>query len=189
MCQLMQCGAVVSGGVLEGVLRWQVDAVLRAAVECAIRLVVRDVRARILQDLLTRVDSLESCVLLGRVVRNVLDLLSVEDGVHAVNEPGFLGIRVVAISCAPISASVRPGWLRFVRGLPDLPVFNLSAFLAPAYLPSVIGRLLVGHPPRVFVAPLQAGGHQVNRVAAAVRSFAGGVKGNAEGTGSGFPRL
>jgi len=41
----MQCGAVVSGGVLEGVLRRQVDVVLRAAVEGAIRLVVGDVRA------------------------------------------------------------------------------------------------------------------------------------------------
>ncbi len=176
----MQCGAVVSGGVLEGVLRWQVDAVLRAAVECAIRLVVRDVRARILQDLLTRVDSLESCVLLLRVWRNVLDLLSVEDGVHAVNEPGFLGIRVVAISCAPITASVRQGWLRLIRSLPDLPIFNLGAFLAPADLPSVVGGLFVSHPPGVSVAALQAGGHQIDRVAAAVRSFAGGVEGNAE---------
>ena len=48
------------------------------------------------QDLLARLDSLESCLLLGRVRRNALDLLSVEDGVHAVNEPRFLGIRVVA---------------------------------------------------------------------------------------------
>ena len=63
----MQCGPVVSGGVLEGILRRQVDAVLRAAVECAIRLVVRDVRARVLQDLLARLDRFESCVLLGRV--------------------------------------------------------------------------------------------------------------------------
>src|SRR5580704_12632903 len=133
----MQCSAVVSGGVFEGVLRRQVDAVLRAAVECAIRLVVRDVRARILQDLLTRLDSLESCVLLGRMRRNALDLLSVKDGVHAVDQAGFLGIRVVAVGCASITASVRSGWLHLIRSLPDLPVFNLGAFLAPAYLPSV----------------------------------------------------
>jgi hypothetical protein len=76
---------------------------------------VRDVRARIREDLLTRLDSLESCVLLGRVLGNVLDLLSVEDGIHAVNEPGFLGNRIVAISGAPITASVGPGWLCLVR--------------------------------------------------------------------------
>src|SRR3984957_20722240 len=107
----MQCGAVVSGGVLEGVLRRKVDAVLRAAVERAIRLVVRDVRARILEDLLTRLDSLESCVLLGRVLWNMLDLLSVEDGVHAVNEPRFLSIRAVAIGSSGVAAPVGWRWL------------------------------------------------------------------------------
>src|ERR1700722_3927052 len=111
----MQCGAVVSGGVLEGVLRRQVDAVLRAAVECAIRLVVRDVRARILQDLLTRLDSLESGVLLAHVRRNPLDLLGVEYGVYAVDELRFLSVRAVAIGRAPITASVGPGWLRLLR--------------------------------------------------------------------------
>src|SRR5260370_28376928 len=105
----MQCGAVVSGGVLEGVLRWRVDAVLGTAVESAIRLVVRDAGTRVIQDLLARLDSLESCVLLGRVRRNALDLLSVEDGVHAVDKPRFLGARVVARSPAPIAGAVGPG--------------------------------------------------------------------------------
>ena len=96
--QLMQCSAVISGSVLEGILRWQVDAVLRAAVECAIRLVVRDVRARVLQDLLARLDGFETGVLLGRVGRNALDLLGVEYRVHAVDEPRFLGIRAVPLA-------------------------------------------------------------------------------------------
>src|SRR5665213_3447079 len=187
MSQLMKCRAVIPSSVLEGVLRWQVDAVLRAAIECAIRLVVRDVRARVRQDLLSRLDSLEGCVLLGRVRRNPLDLLGVEDRVYAVNEPRFLGIRVVAIGC--IAASIRPRRPCLVRRLFDIPVLNLGALLAPAYLPSVVCGLLVSHPSRVFVAVLQAGGHQMNRVAAPVSSLAGWIERHTERTGSRLPGL
>ena len=65
--QLMQRGAVVSSGVFESVFRRQMDAVLRAAVKGAIRLVVADLRAGVLQDLLARLDSLERRILLGLV--------------------------------------------------------------------------------------------------------------------------
>src|SRR6185437_487065 len=115
------------------------------------RLIVRDVRTRILQDLLARLHGFKGCVLLGCMRRNTLDLLGIENRVHAMYEPRFLGIRVVAISCAPITASVRPGWLRPVRSMLGFPVFNLGALLAPADLPTAIGGLLVGHPPRVLV--------------------------------------
>src|SRR5258708_10708076 len=77
MGQLMQCRAVVSSSVLEGVLRRQVYAVLGAAVESAIHLVVRNVGVGVLQDLLTRLDGLETRLLFGSVRRNMLDLLSV----------------------------------------------------------------------------------------------------------------
>jgi hypothetical protein len=52
--QFVQCRAVVACCVLESVFRRQVDAVLGTAVECAIRLVMSDVRAGVVQDLLTR---------------------------------------------------------------------------------------------------------------------------------------
>src|ERR1039458_3780973 len=70
-----------------------------------------------------------------------------------------------------------------------MPVFNLGAFLAPPDLPSVVGRLFVGHPPWIFVATLKAGSHQVDRVASAIRPFASGIKRDAERTGSGLPRF
>src|ERR1019366_2348669 len=165
------------------------DAVLGAAVKRAVRLIVGDVRAGVLQNLFARLGSLEGCVLFGRVWRDALDLLGVEDRVYAVDEPRFPGVRFVVRSRAPIGGAGGSGWLCLVRSLFDLPVFNLGAFLAPADLPSVIGSLLVRHPPLVVVAALQAGGHQMKRVAAAVRSFAGGVERHAERTGSGLPRL
>src|ERR1035437_1603576 len=165
------------------------DAVLGAAVKRAVRLIVGDVRAGVLQNLFARLGSLEGCVLFGRVWRDALDLLGVEDRVHAVDEPRFPGVRFVVRSRAPIDATGGSGLLCLVRSSFDLPVFNLGAFLAPADLPSVIGSLLVRHPPLVVVAALQAGGHQMNRVAAAVRSLAGGVERDAERTGSGLPRF
>ena len=141
------------------------------------------------QDLLASLDSLEGCVLFWRVRRNTIDLLGIEDRVNAMDEPRFLGARVVAIGCACIAASVRPGWLRLVRSFFGLPVFNLGAFLAAADLPSVIGRLLVRHPPWVFVSALKAGGHQVDRVPAPIRSFARWIERDAKRTGSGLPRF
>src|SRR5579863_7486317 len=104
MCELMQCCPVVSSSILEDVLRRQVNAVLRPAVVCSIRLVVRDVRARVLQDLLARLNGLKGCVLLGCMRRNTLDLLSVENRVHAVDEPRFLRVRLVAIAGVRITA-------------------------------------------------------------------------------------
>src|SRR5471032_2982577 len=160
-----------------------------AAVKRLVRLIVGDVRARVLQNLLARLCSLEGCVLFGRVWRDALDLMGVEDRVYAVDEPRFPGVRFVVRSGAPVAGAGGSGWLCFVRSLFDLPVFNLGALLASADLPSVIGSLLVRHPPLVVVAALQAGGHQMKRVAAAIRSLAGGVERDAERTGSGLPRL
>jgi hypothetical protein len=153
MRQLVQRGAVVCGGVFEGVLRRQVNAVLSPAVECTVRLVVRDVRARVLQDLLASLYSLECRLLFGRVRGNALDLLSVKDGVNTVDEPRSLSIRVVAIGRA-FSTAVRQGRLRLVGGLFDLPVLNLGTLLAPADLPPVVGSLFVSHPTWVFVSAL-----------------------------------
>ena len=59
-----------------------------------------DVRARVVQDLLARLDSLKGCVLFGGVRRNAVDLLGVEDRIHAMDEPRFLGGRLVAIDYA-----------------------------------------------------------------------------------------
>src|ERR1700733_14970455 len=106
MRQLMQRRPIISSRIFEGVLRRQVDAVLGAAVECAVRLVVGDVRAGVVQNLLARLDSLESRVLFRCVWRDALDLLSVEDGVDAVDEFGFLGVLVVASFGAPVSPVV-----------------------------------------------------------------------------------
>src|SRR5471032_1250253 len=125
-----------------------------AAVKRLVRLIVGDVRAGVLQNLLARLGSLEGCMLFWRVGRNALDLVGVEDRVYAVDEPRFPGVRFVVRSGAPIAGARRSGWLCLIRSLFDLPVFNLGAFLAPADLPSVIGSLLVCHPPLVVIAAL-----------------------------------
>src|SRR5579863_1285853 len=94
MRQLMQRRPIISSRILEGVLRRQVNAVLRPAVECAVGLIVRDVRAGVVQNLLARLNSFKGRVLFRRMRRDALDLLSVEDGVDAMDEFGFLGIPV-----------------------------------------------------------------------------------------------
>src|SRR5208282_5550641 len=119
-------------------------------------------RAGVIQNLLARLDGFERGVLFRDVRWNALDLLGVEDRVYAVDEPRFLSIRGAATG--RITASIGPGRLRFVGSLFNLPVLNLGALFASLHLPSVLCGLLVGHPPRVLVAALEAGGHQMNRV-------------------------
>jgi hypothetical protein len=63
------------------------NAVRCPAVESAVRLVVADLGAGVLQDLLTGLGSLEWRVLPGFICRNPVDLLCIENGVHAMDEP------------------------------------------------------------------------------------------------------
>src|SRR5438045_2030151 len=84
--ELVQRRAVVASGVLESVLWRQMNAVSQPIVESAIRLIVEDCRAGVLQNLLSSIDHFEHRPLFRGPFGNAFDLLCVEDGVHAMNE-------------------------------------------------------------------------------------------------------
>ena len=83
--QLMQGRAVKSCGVLEGLLGWQMDAILGANIESPVGLVVEHLRPRVLQDLLAGLHGLEDGMLFRQIRRNTIQLSRVEDGVDAMD--------------------------------------------------------------------------------------------------------
>src|SRR5580658_8306453 len=80
----------------------------------------------------------------------------------------LVSIRATVSGRAPFVTIIRavgPGSVG--RGL-NLPKLDLGALFSLAYLPAAFGGLPIGHPTRVRIAFPEAGGHQVNGVAATV---------------------
>src|SRR5713226_7740693 len=165
---LMQRSAVIACSVLEGVLWGQVNAVRRPIVEGAICLVVEDCRAAVAQNVLSRLDHFEYCPLFRGPFGNAFDLLSVEDGVNAMNE-SIAATRIKLVGRLVSVGVIGANWFRprVASGF-HLPEFNLGPLLSLAHLPRHFRCLPVRHPARISVAATEGRRHEVNRVAAAV---------------------
>src|SRR5260370_2094361 len=94
--KLMKRGTVVSGSLPECIFRRQMDAVAGAMVESLVGLVVSDLRAGIVQNLLRRIHDLKWSWSLWLIFRHALDLFGVEYRVHAVYEPCITPTLTVA---------------------------------------------------------------------------------------------
>src|SRR5438128_897349 len=164
----MQRSAVVACCVLESVLWGQVNAVRRPTVEGAIRLIVVDCRAGILQNMLGRFDHVEYRPLIRGPFGNAFNLLCVEDGVHAMNE-SISATRVRLVGGFVSIAVTGTNWFRSrVASGFHLPELNLRALLSLANLPRQRSCLPVRHPAGITVSATEAHRHEVDRVATAV---------------------
>src|SRR5664280_87021 len=97
---------------------------------------VANVSTGVLEECLGCLDNLKWFPGLDMYRRDSVNLLSVEDGIDAVNEAAALLFVISAIILA--------------AGL-CLPKFNPGGLLALADLPSLIGRLFVSYPARIAV--------------------------------------
>src|SRR5437588_3534525 len=123
--ELVKRGTVISGSVLECIFRRQMDAVAGAIVESLVGLVVSDLRAGIVQNLLCRIHDFKWSWSLWLIFRDALDLLGIKYGVHAVDEPGVPPVPpVTGVTAFGIVA----GRCFFLGGL-HIPELNLGTLL------------------------------------------------------------
>src|SRR5260370_30861080 len=137
-------------------------------VESAIRLIVEDCRAAVVQNVLGHLNHFKHRPLFRGQFGNAFDLLCVEDGVHAMNESSaaaFVTLVGRLVSIALIGAN----WFRSrVACGVHLPELNLRSLLSLANLPRQTGCLPVRHPAWIPVPAEKARRHEVNRIATAV---------------------
>src|ERR1700733_3284564 len=168
MCELMERRAVIAGGIFEGLLGWEMDAVLSAIVEGPVRLVMDQLRPGVLQDLLAGLHSFKGRVLFRGIGRNAIHLLGIEDGVDAMDQARLVSIRATVSGGAPVVTVIWAVGPDSVGSALDLPKLDLDALFSLAYLPAAFGGLPIGHPTRVRIAFPEAGGHQVQGIATTV---------------------
>ena len=187
MCKFMENRAVIAGSISESLFGREMDAILSAIVECPVGLVMYHLCPGALQDLFTGLHCFKGSVLFRSVRGNSIHLLGIEDGVDAMDQVRLVSIRATVSRRAPFVMVISGAWPRSVgRGL-DLPKLDLGALFSLAYLPAAFGGLSVGHPPRVRIAFPEAGGHQVNGVAATVGLARGRIHRHAERNGARLP--
>ncbi len=80
--QFMKSSAVISSGLLESVLRREVNTVFRAIIKRAIRLIMRDLGSRVCQNLFACLDCFKLGVLGRLVCGDLVDLLAVENRIN-----------------------------------------------------------------------------------------------------------
>src|ERR1022692_4907912 len=97
--ELVKSGSIISRRVLESILWGKMDAVAASVIKGVVALIVFYSSTRIRQNSLTSLYCLKWGPLRWLVFRNSVNLLGVEDGVHAVYQPlaVFLGWRLAAI--------------------------------------------------------------------------------------------
>jgi len=137
---------------------------------------VGNIRARVPKDLLAGFDGRE-CGMSPWLLRgDSINLFGVEDGVDAMDKPGFRLPPVLFVVRA-----VTGGERLAVFGLgPFLPEFDLGAFLAAPDLPVVGGSLFVGHPAGVVEPFADRRRHQVDGIASPVWIVRSGVEGHGQ---------
>src|ERR1051326_8773418 len=131
----MQGGAVIACSLLESVFRRQMNAVCQPIVESAIRLIVEDCCAGVVQNLLSRLDHLEHCPCVRSPFGNAFNLLCVEDGIDTMNEAIAVSLVRLASRLVSIAVSGANCIRSRVRGGLRLPEFNLCSLLSFANLP------------------------------------------------------
>jgi hypothetical protein len=189
MCKFMERCAVIAGGIFEGLLGWEMDAVLSAIVEGPVNVVVHHLCPGVLQDLLAGLHSFKGRVLFRGIGRNAIHLLSIEDGVDAMDQARLVSIRATVSGRAPfvtVIGAVGPGSIG--SGF-DLPKFDLCALFSLAYLPAAFGGLSVSHPTRVRIAFPEAGGHQVQGIATTVGLARRRIHWHTKRSGARLPRF
>src|SRR3984885_7735203 len=187
MCELMERRAVIAGGIFEGLLGWEMDAVLSAIVEGPVRVVMDHLRPGVPQDLLAGLHSFKGRVLFRGIGRNAIHLLGIEDGVDAMDQARPFPIRAAVSGRAPFVTVIWAGGPDAVGSGLDLPKLDLGALFSLAYLPAAFGGLSVGHPPRIRIAFPEAGGHQVQGIAATVGLARGRIHRHTKRSGARLP--
>src|SRR5665213_915279 len=89
MCQFVKSSAVIARRVVKQLAERKMDGVGGTRIESAVSLIVRDLRARVPKDLLAGFDGGESGISFRLRRGNSINLLCVEYGVDAMDEPGF----------------------------------------------------------------------------------------------------
>jgi hypothetical protein len=80
------------------------NAVCQPIVESAIRLIVEDCRAGVVQNPLSRLDHLEHCPRVRGPFGNAFNLLCVEDGIDTMNE--VIAVSVIRLAGRLVSIAV-----------------------------------------------------------------------------------
>src|SRR5437870_4339676 len=92
MSEFMENRAVISCCRRESTFRWKVNLIGSPVVEGPIVLIMQDLSAGILQNALSGLNDFEFRPLFGSVCRNPVNLLRVEDGINAMDDPGSAGV-------------------------------------------------------------------------------------------------
>src|SRR5260370_39334712 len=183
MAELVQRSAIVFGLCGKRRFRRQVDRVRETAVEGAVLLVMMDLRAGVLEDRFAGLYDFPLRVKLRLILSDALNLSTVEDCVDTMDQSATLVVRARRFIWRILGLAATSFVIR------ELPELDLRAFFAFADLPTLLLRLEIGHPARVFVAPLETYGQQVNRVTAAICLLGGGIVGQFEGCLRRVPRF
>src|SRR5262249_33875176 len=124
----MKRGAVITRRIVEGFLRWEVNAVAGPVIKGVVPLIVCDQGTRIGEKAFAALYGFERSSILAGEDRDAIDLLGVKDRIHAMNHAA-----VVLFYSRFIGNLVVAGTLILRRGF-HLPEFDMRTFLAFTHL-------------------------------------------------------
>src|ERR1051326_4813180 len=120
----MKRGAVITRCIVEGLLRWEVNAVAGPIIKSVIPLIMCDQGPRIGENAFAALSGFERRSILEGESRDAVDLVGVKDRINAMNHSA-----VVLFGTRPIRILVVAGTL-FLRRCFNLPEFDMSTLLA-----------------------------------------------------------